>query len=326
MSNMNSESQSLEQDSKFQSTALEPLTVAQMLEAGVHFGHQVKRWNPKMKEYIFGARNGIHIIDLQQSAALFKRAYNFLVEAVASGGTVLFVGTKKQCQDVIQEESIRAGMYYVNYRWLGGTLTNFVTVKSSIERLKEFEKMTADGTIEKLSKKEALFLSREKDKLEQSLGGIKNMAKLPAAIFVVDVTKEHIALTEAKKLGIPVVAVVDTNCDPDNIDYPVPGNDDAIRSVRLLTAKVADACLLGAKLGKERAVKVREQNAAVTPAESKKSANSAGDGVKVEIGKRRGGSKMTPVATASSGKVKISKDVNVDADAVSDVDDSGQKA
>ena len=310
MSNsMNQESQSVETETNFQTAALEPLTVAQMLEAGVHFGHQVKRWNPKMKEYIFGARNGIHIIDLQQSATLFKRAYNFLVGSVSSGGGVLFVGTKKQCQDVIQEEAVRAGMYYVNHRWLGGTLTNFVTVRASIERLKEFEKIASDGTLEKLSKKEALLISREKEKLEKSLGGIKDMSKLPAAIFVVDITKEHIALTEAKKLGIPVIAIVDTNCDPDNIEYPIPGNDDAIRSVRLMTSKIADACLLGVKLGKERAVKMREQNA--SSGESRKSSSTT-EHAKIEVGKKRGGSRMTPAASASSGKVKISKEVVAD--------------
>ena len=221
------------------------VTMKQMLEAGVHFGHQTKRWNPKMKPYIFGARNGIYIIDLQQTVELWRRAYDFISDLASRGEKVLFVGTKKQAQEVISEEATRAGMFYVNNRWLGGTLTNFKTVKGSIERLRTIERMAEDGTFEKLLKKEVLQLNREREKLMRSLGGIKDMNRLPAAMFVVDPKKEHIAVAEANRLQIPVVAIVDTNCDPDMIDYVIPGNDDAIRSVKLFTANIADACVEG---------------------------------------------------------------------------------
>ncbi|MBC7794280.1 MAG: 30S ribosomal protein S2, partial [Clostridia bacterium] len=204
------------------------LTMREMLEAGVHFGHQTNRWNPKMKPYIFGARNGIYIVDLQKTVPLFSRAYRFLNEITARGEKVLFVGTKKQAQEVIQQEATRGEQFFVNNRWLGGTLTNYRTVKASIDRLRGIEKMEADGTFDKLTKKEVLRLTRERQKLEKNLGGIKDMTKLPGAVFVVDTKKEHIAVAEARKLGIPVVAVVDTNCDPDEVDYIVPGNDDAI--------------------------------------------------------------------------------------------------
>ncbi len=221
------------------------VTMKQMLEAGVHFGHQTKRWNPKMKPYIFGARNGIYIIDLQQTVGMWRRAYDFIADLTSRGEKVLFVGTKKQAQEVVAEEAGRAGMFYVNNRWLGGTLTNFKTVKGSIERLRSVERMETDGTFEKLTKKEVLRLRRERDKLMQSLGGIKDMNRLPGAVFIVDPKKEHIAVAEANRLQIPVVAVVDTNCDPDLIDYVIPGNDDAIRSVKLFTANMADACIEG---------------------------------------------------------------------------------
>ncbi|HEY6873741.1 MAG TPA: 30S ribosomal protein S2 [Geobacteraceae bacterium] len=223
------------------------ITMKELLEAGVHFGHQTKRWNPKMKPYIFGARNGIYIIDLQKTVRMFKGAYNFVVEAAKSGETVLFVGTKKQAQDSVAEEAGRCGMFYVNQRWLGGMLTNFATVKQSIDRLKRLDAMIADGTISAYTKKEALQLDKERVKLEKTLGGIKGMHKLPGALFVIDPKNEEIAVQEAKKLGIPVVAIVDTNCDPDNIDYIIPGNDDAIRAIRLLTSKVADAVIEGAQ-------------------------------------------------------------------------------
>lgn len=213
----------------------------ELLEAGVHFGHQTKRWNPKMKPYIFGARNGIYIIDLQKTVRLFKNAYNFVRENAQTGESMLFVGTKKQAQDSIGEEAQRCNMYYVNQRWLGGMLTNFATVKQSIDRLKRLDAMVADGSIDAYTKKEALQLEKERQKLEKTLGGIKGMTKLPGALFVIDPKNETIAVSEAKKLGIPVVAVVDTNCDPDNIDYVIPGNDDAIRAIRLLTSKMADA-------------------------------------------------------------------------------------
>jgi small subunit ribosomal protein S2 len=217
----------------------------ELLEAGVHFGHQTKRWNPKMKPYIFGARNGIYIIDLQKTVRLFKGAYSFVTQAAAAGETFLFVGTKKQGQDAIAEEASRCGMFYVNQRWLGGMLTNFATVKQSIERLKKFDSMFADGSIEAYTKKERLQFDKERTKLEKILGGIKGMGKLPGVLFVVDPQNEEIAVCEAKKLGIPVVAIVDTNCDPDQIDYIIPGNDDAIRAIRLLTGKIADAVLEG---------------------------------------------------------------------------------
>ena len=221
------------------------LSMKQLLEAGVHFGHQTKRWNPKMKPFIYGARNGIYIIDLQKTVNLFKTAYDFVVDAVSQGGSVLFVGTKKQAQDAIKEETDRCGMFQVNHRWLGGTLTNFATIRMGIERLKYLEGIMADGSIQRFPKKEILSLDRERQKLDRNLGGIKDMPSLPKAMFVIDPRKERIAILEARKLGIPLVAIVDTNCDPDEIDYLIPGNDDAIRAIRLITAKIADACLEG---------------------------------------------------------------------------------
>jgi small subunit ribosomal protein S2 len=217
----------------------------ELLEAGVHFGHQTKRWNPKMKPYIFGARNGIYIIDLQKTVRYFKSAYSYVKETAEQGHTVLFVGTKKQAQDSVAEEATRCGQYYVNQRWLGGMLTNFSTVKQSIERLKKLDAMFEDGTIEAYTKKESLKMDKEREKLEKVLGGIKNMSKLPGLMFVIDPKNEEIAVQEAQKLGIPVVAIVDTNCDPDMIDYVIPGNDDAIRAIRLLSSKIADAILEG---------------------------------------------------------------------------------
>jgi small subunit ribosomal protein S2 len=219
----------------------------ELLEAGVHFGHQTKRWNPKMKPYIFGARNGIYIIDLQKTVRLFKGAYSFVADTARNGESVLFVGTKKQAQDSIAEEAQRCNMFYVNQRWLGGMLTNFSTVKQSIDRLKKLDAMFADGSVEVYTKKEILELERERQKLEKTLGGIKGMNKLPGMMFVVDPKNETIAVSEASKLGIPVVAIVDTNCDPDSIDYVIPGNDDAIRAIRLLTGKMADAVIEGAQ-------------------------------------------------------------------------------
>jgi small subunit ribosomal protein S2 len=228
------------------------VTMKQLLEAGVHFGHQTKRWNPKMKPFIFGARNGIYIIDLQQTVGLFKNAYEAVVERVSEGKWVLFVGTKKQAQDAISEEAQRCGMFYVNQRWLGGMLTNFKTVKNSLDRLNELMTMKTDGSINKFPKKEILKLEREMLKLNNNLGGIRDMKELPGMLFIIDPKKEEIAATEAKKLGIPVVAVVDTNCDPDGIDYVIPGNDDAIRAIRLITSRIADACLEGKRRSEER--------------------------------------------------------------------------
>ena len=236
------------------------IAMKQLLEAGVHFGHQTSRWNPKMKPYIFGARNGIHIIDLQQTVSMFKDMENAVRNLAAAGGHILFVGTKKQAQDAIREEAERCGMFHVHNRWLGGTLTNFSTIRQSIERLRKLEEMENDARIaEALTKKEMLGLKREKEKLEQSLGGIKAMRKLPDAIFVVDPKQEEIAVKEARKLGIPVVAVLDTNCDPDMVDIKVPGNDDAIRAIRLFCAAIADAVLEGKTAYEQSLVKDKER-------------------------------------------------------------------
>ncbi len=228
------------------------ITMKQLLEAGVHFGHQTRRWNPKMKPFIFGERNGIHIIDLQQTLKYFEIAYEFVVNLVAEGGKILFVGTKKQAQETIKEEAERCGMYYVNNRWLGGTLTNFKTIRQSVEKLKKIESWFEDGTIERFVKKERLRLERLKNKLEKNLAGIKDMETLPQALYIVDPVYEDIAVKEARKLGIPIVAIVDTNCDPDLIDYIIPGNDDAIRAIKLITSKIADACLEGLEIYKEK--------------------------------------------------------------------------
>ena len=217
------------------------VSMKQLLEAGVHFGHQTRRWNPKMAPYIFAERNQIYIIDLSKTVKLINEAYDFVKEVVAEGKPILFVGTKKQAQESIKEEALRAGEYYVNERWLGGMLTNYKTIEARIKRLFELEKMEENGTMELLTKKEKAILLGEKEKLERFLGGIKNMPELPGAIFVVDPKKEKIAVHEARKLGIPVIGVVDTNCDPDEIDYVTPGNDDAIRAVKLLTSVIADA-------------------------------------------------------------------------------------
>jgi len=220
-------------------------TMREMLEAGVHFGHQTHRWNPKMKRYIFTERNGIHIVDLSQTVKLFRRAYDVVRDTAARGGHVLFVGTKRQGADIIGEEANRCGEFFVNHRWLGGTLTNFQTIKRSIERYREMERILSDGTVDLLPKKEGLKIAREKAKAERALGGIKDMKNLPKVVFIVDPAREDIAVREAKRLGIPIVAITDTNCDPELIDYPIPGNDDAIRSIKLFSSKVADAVLEG---------------------------------------------------------------------------------
>jgi small subunit ribosomal protein S2 len=229
------------------------VTMKNLLEAGVHFGHQTSRWNPKMKPYIFGARNGIYIIDLQQTVKLFRDAYNFVRDLTAQGGQMLFVGTKKQAQDAIREEAERCGAFYVNTRWLGGMLTNFHTIKQSIDRLKKLDEMLEDAQVaQALTKKEIGGMRHEREKLLSSLGGIKGLRKLPDALFVIDPKKEEIAVKEANKLGIPVVAVVDTNCDPDLIDHKIPGNDDAIRAIRLFCAAIAEAVIEGRNLYEER--------------------------------------------------------------------------
>lgn len=219
------------------------ISMKQLLEAGVHFGHQTRRWNPKMAPYIYTERNGIHIIDLQKSVGMVDTAYEAIKNIVANGGTILFVGTKKQAQDAVKDEAIRSGMFYVNERWLGGMLTNFRTIKSRIAKLKEIEKMSEDGTFDVLPKKEVIQIKKEWDKLEKNLGGIKNMKKLPDAIFVVDPKKERICIQEAHTLGIPLIGIADTNSDPDELTYVIPGNDDAIRAVKLIVAKMADAVI-----------------------------------------------------------------------------------
>jgi small subunit ribosomal protein S2 len=221
------------------------ITMKELLEAGVHFGHQTKRWNPKMAKYIFGERNGIYIIDLQKTLKKFREAYLFTRNLAANGGTILFVGTKKQAQETISEEAMRSGMFYVNQRWLGGTLTNFATIRKSINHLKRLDEMRETGEFDRVTKKEALGLERERAKLEKALVGIREMDRLPSAVYIIDPRKERIAVAEAQKLAIPIVAIVDTNCDPSGIDYPIPGNDDAIRAIRLMTSRIADAVIEG---------------------------------------------------------------------------------
>ncbi|AYK67635.1 30S ribosomal protein S2 [Bacillus subtilis] len=238
------------------------ISMKQLLEAGVHFGHQTRRWNPKMKRYIFTERNGIYIIDLQKTVKKVEEAYNFTKNLAAEGGKILFVGTKKQAQDSVKEEAQRSGMYYVNQRWLGGTLTNFETIQKRIKRLKDIEKMQENGTFDVLPKKEVVQLKKELERLEKFLGGIKDMKDLPDALFIIDPRKERIAVAEARKLNIPIIGIVDTNCDPDEIDVVIPANDDAIRAVKLLTSKMADA-ILEAKQGEEEA-EVSEETAPET--------------------------------------------------------------
>jgi small subunit ribosomal protein S2 len=223
------------------------ITMKELLEAGVHFGHQTKRWNPKMKEYIFGERNGIYIIDLQKTLKMFKEASKFVQDNAAEGRTILFVGTKRQAQEAIAEEATRCGMFYINQRWLGGLLTNWVTVQKSVKRLKELDEMATDGRYELLPKKEVVKLERERKHLQANLAGIKNLNRLPDVLFVIDSNKEQIAVKEARKLGIPVVAVVDTNCDPSEVDYIIPGNDDALRAIRLFASKVSDSVVEGSQ-------------------------------------------------------------------------------
>jgi len=228
------------------------VTMKELLEAGVHFGHQTRRWNPKMKPYIFGARNGIYIVDLQKTVRLFKEAYDFVKSTASSGKSVLFVGTKKQARESIYEEANRCEMFYVHNRWLGGMLTNFQTIKQSIDRLNYLNTIENDGSINLFPKKERLKMAKEREKLDSNLGGIRSMGGLPGAIFVIDPKNEAIAVKEGRRLGIPIVGVVDTNCDPDEVDYLIPGNDDAIRSIRLLTSKMADACIEGRRLYEEK--------------------------------------------------------------------------
>ncbi|HZR30868.1 MAG TPA: 30S ribosomal protein S2 [Terriglobales bacterium] len=251
------------------------ITMKELLEAGVHFGHQTKRWNPKMKEYIFGERNGIYIIDLQKTLKLFKEASKFVADLAAQGRTLLFVGTKRQAQDAISEEAQRCSMFYINQRWLGGLLTNWVTVQKSVKRLKELDEMATDGRYELLPKKEVIKLERERKHLQANLAGIKELTRLPDAVFVIDSNKEQIAVREARKLGIPVVAVVDTNCDPTEVDYVIPGNDDALRAIRLFASKVADSVLEGAQVATDK------QAAEVSAAQYAASAGVGGEGAEV---------------------------------------------
>ena len=261
------------------------VTMKELLEAGVHFGHQVRRWNPKMKEYIFGERNGIYIIDLQKTQRMFRDAISFVTNLIAEdrGKTVLFVGTKRQAQDAIREESERSGQFHVNQRWLGGLLTNFQTVQKSIKRLKDLEAMQTDGRYEKLTKKERIKLDRERESLNKNLSGIKSMTRLPDAVFIIDVKKEEIAVAEANRLGIPIVAVVDTNCSPEGIDYVIPGNDDALRAVRLFASRIADAILEGQQIATEGGVAATEggvvEGAEEVGATTEAEAKNAGEGV-----------------------------------------------
>jgi len=275
------------------------ISMKQLLEAGVHFGHQTRRWNPKMKPYIFGARNGIHIIDLQKTVRLFKTAYDFVAKTVADGYPVLFVGTKKQGHDAVIEESERCGMFFMVNRWLGGTLTNFQTIKKSINRLKDLEKMKEDGSINRYTKKEVLKMEKELIKLEKNLGGIKNMDNIPGAMFVVDPKREKIAVKEARKLGIPVVAIADSNCDPDDIDLIIPGNDDAIRAIRLITSKIADACIEGHAIAEQRlkaADALKKEQEAVVEEKAEASAGEDGGPEVIILPKTEG----TPVDSKAS--------------------------
>jgi small subunit ribosomal protein S2 len=272
------------------------ITMKELLEAGVHFGHQTKRWNPKMKEYIFGERNGIYIIDLQKTLKLFKEASKFVTELCAGGKTILFVGTKRQAQDAVAEEATRAGMPYINQRWLGGLLTNWVTVQKSVKRLQELDEMAVDGRYELLTKKEVIRLERERKHLQANLAGIKTMKRLPDALFIVDSNNEAIAVKEARKLGIPVVAVVDTNCDPTVVDYVIPGNDDALRAIRLFTSKIADSAAEGVNLVGDKAF-VEELPAAATGASSEVEAAPAEDlDLEAVLG---GGIRKAPAAVAA---------------------------
>jgi len=271
----------------------------ELLEAGVHFGHQTKRWNPKMKEFIFGERNGIYIIDLQKTLKMFKEASKFVQELAAAGRVILFVGTKRQAQDAIAEEAQRCSMFYVNQRWLGGLLTNWITVQKSVKRLKELDEMATDGRYDLLPKKEVIKLERERKHLQANLAGIKNMSRLPDAIFVIDSNKEQIAVREARKLGIPVVAVVDTNCDPSEVDYVIPGNDDALRAIRLFTSKIAESIAEGVNLIGDK--QIAELQAMASPEESPE--------VEAEVEAAEAPAEEAAAATAEAGEEIRMEDV-----------------
>jgi small subunit ribosomal protein S2 len=275
---------------------LATITMKELLEAGVHFGHQTKRWNPRMKEYIFGERNGIYIIDLQKTLKMFKEASKFVQDLAAEGKIVLFVGTKRQAQDAIAEEATKCGGFYINQRWLGGLLTNWVTVQKSVKRLKELDDMSSDGRYELLPKKEVIKLERERKHLQANLAGIKNMSRLPDAIFVIDSNKEQIAVREARKLGIPVVAVVDTNCDPTEVDYVIPGNDDALRAIRLFTSKISESIAEGAQLVSDK--QIADMSAAMEAAQAQEAVPEQYDGADME-------------AEAHSGNASIDTDEDI---------------
>ena len=278
------------------------ITMKELLEAGVHFGHQTKRWNPRMKEYIFGERNGIYIIDLQKTLKMFKEASRFVQELAADGKIVLFVGTKRQAQDAIAEEATKCGGFYINQRWLGGLLTNWITVQKSVKRLKELDEMATDGRYELLPKKEVIKLERERKHLQANLAGIKNMSRLPDAVFVIDSNKEQIAVREARKLGIPVVAVVDTNCDPSEVDYVIPGNDDALRAIRLFTSKISESIAEGAQMMSDK--QIADMTAATEQAQAReaKQAQDAADALEVR----------EQAAAAASDLADIGEDISME--------------
>jgi small subunit ribosomal protein S2 len=293
---------------------LATITMKELLEAGVHFGHQTKRWNPKMKEYIFGERNGIYIIDLQKTLKMFKDASKFVQDLAAEGKILLFVGTKRQAQDAIAEEAKRAGMFYVNNRWLGGLLTNWVTVQKSVKRLKELDEMATDGRYELLPKKEVIKLERERKHLQANLAGIRDMTRLPDALFVIDSNKEQIAVREARKLGIPVVAVVDTNCDPTEVDYVIPGNDDALRAIRLFTSKIADSVIEGVQAATDKQVaevhaaqEAAEAAGGVIPGEAETAASEAeaGDNISMEDVLGKGVRKQPAAASETEPEAEV---------------------
>ena len=278
------------------------ITMKELLEAGVHFGHQTKRWNPKMKEYIFGERNGIYIIDLQKTLKMFKEASKFVQELAADGKIVLFVGTKRQAQDAIAEEATKCGGFYINQRWLGGLLTNWVTVQKSVKRLKELDEMATDGRYELLPKKEVIKLERERKHLQANLAGIKNMSRLPDAVFVIDSNKEQIAVREARKLGIPVVAVVDTNCDPSEVDYVIPGNDDALRAIRLFTSKISESIAEGAQLMTDK--QVADMTAATEQAQAREMQQAEDAALALEV--------RAQEAAAASDLADIGEDISME--------------
>jgi small subunit ribosomal protein S2 len=281
---------------------LATITMKELLEAGVHFGHQTKRWNPKMKEYIFGERNGIYIIDLQKTLKMFKEASKFVQELAADGKIVLFVGTKRQAQDAIAEEATKCGGFYINQRWLGGLLTNWVTVQKSVKRLKELDEMATDGRYELLPKKEVIKLERERKHLQANLAGIKNMSRLPDAVFVIDSNKEQIAVREARKLGIPVVAVVDTNCDPSEVDYVIPGNDDALRAIRLFTSKISESIAEGAQLMTDK--QVADMTAATEQAQAREAQQAEDAAASLEL--------RAQEAAAAADTADIGEDISME--------------